>query len=375
MPPSGRLIYKEIEIGETLMNSFLPKTLKILIPTLFLTVFSNCTVRTLYLSLNDHLTAPAKPTCEWKQGKADPTEKRSIDSLISSNKQLQTLLVIKDNNVQFEWYKKGFSESTAHNLKSATKSVVSILTGIAIEKGYLTLDTDLKSLFPKTKMDSLTGKVTIRDLLTMQGGFPYNESGYYWLVCSSPNPVKGILDQRRHIEPGDSSEYSNVSANLLGYAVSKATNMKLEEFARKFLFSPLEIQYSCWANDLVGNAVSAGDLFLCPRDLAKIGNLMLKKGNINGKQIVSEKWVEESTLKKTILSAFPCHLEYGYLWWLDNNYILGAFCAIGFGGQIIYVSPLDNMIIVATSTMTASGWPIVLEVIRKMVRLNKMVIN
>jgi len=63
----------------------------------------------------------------------------------------------------------------------------------------------------------------------MQGGFPYNESGYYWLVCSSPNPVKGILDQRRHIEPGDSSEYSNVSANLLGYAVSKATNMKLEE--------------------------------------------------------------------------------------------------------------------------------------------------
>jgi CubicO group peptidase (beta-lactamase class C family) len=352
------------------MNNFLLKSAKHLFLPIFLSLISNCTVRTLYLSATDHLNSPVKPTCEWEHGKTELAIKHSVDSLILTNQRLQSLLVIRNDTIQFEWYKKGFTESTAHNIKSATKSVVSLLTGIAIDNGYLTLDTELKNLFSKTEMDSLTGKVTIRDLLTMHGGFPYTEYSYYWMICSSLNPIKSTLHQRRKIEPNDSSEYSNISANLLGYAVAKATNMKLEEFANKFLFSPLGIHYHAWANDLRGNNACAGDLFLCPRDLAKIGYLMLKKGKLNGKQIVSENWVQESTSKKTIVKDFPSSLDYGYLWWLDNKHTPGAFCAIGSGGQILYVSPIDNTIIIATSTLTASGWPIVLEIIRKVIKLN-----
>jgi CubicO group peptidase (beta-lactamase class C family) len=312
-----------------------------------------------------------KPVSSWDKSKTEIAAKHSIDSLILKNAQLKSLLIIKNDTIQFEWYKKGFSENTAHNIKSATKSIVALLTGIAVDKGYLKLDTDLKSLFPKIKMDSLTAKVTVRDLLTMQAGFPYDEQSYYWLVCSSLNPVKSTLTKRRKINPGDISEYSNKSSNLLGYAVAKATNMKLEDFADKNLFSPLGITFNVWANDLRGNNATAGDLFLCPRDLAKIGNLMLNEGKLNGQQIISKSWVQESVSKKTILKEFPCNLEYGYLWWLDNKSNPSAFCAIGFGGQILYVSPLDNTIIVTTSMFASSGWPVVLETIREILKLTK----
>jgi CubicO group peptidase (beta-lactamase class C family) len=154
----------------------------------------------------------------------------------------------------------------------------------------------------------------------------------------------------------------------LGLAVAKAANMKLEEFADKFLFSPLGIRYHEWENDLQGNTVCAGDLFLCPRDFAKIGYLMLKKGAINGDRIVSENWIKESSLKKNVVRDFPSDVEYGYLWWLDNKYSSGAFFALGSGGQILYISPQDNAVIVATSALS-SDWSVALNVVRKVLKI------
>jgi CubicO group peptidase (beta-lactamase class C family) len=313
----------------------------------------------------------AKPLCTWEKSKVELNTKLSIDSLVLANKHLQSFLVVQDDKIKYERYKKGFSESTAHNLKSATKSIVSLLTGIAIDKGYLTLNTNLKTLFGnEMKVDSLTGTVTIRNLLTMQGGFPYID--YYRLICCSRNPIKATLQKRRNCVPGDSTLYSDISANLLGCAVAKATKMKLEDFAATFLFSPLGIQYHVWVNDLKGNNSCAGDLFMCPRDFAKVGSLMLHKGQANGQQIVSEKWVAESISPKTTIPlSFKNNLEYGYLWWVDNKETAGAFCAIGFGGQILYISPLDNTIIVTTSSLSAVGWPLALETIRKVIKLNR----
>ncbi len=339
---------------------------KLVFLTIFLCLFLNCTIRTIYLSTTDHLKSPTEPACEWMEGSLEPTIKHSVDSLILAKKQLQSLLVLKNDTIRFEWHKKGYSESTAHNIKSATKSVASLLTGIAIDNGFLTVDTHLKDIFPNVPMDSTTGNVTVRDLLTMHGGFPYSEYGYFWLIWTSLDPVASIIKQRRKIEPCDSSEYSNVGANLLGLAVAKVTNMKLEEFASKFLLSPLGIQYYVWEKDLRGNTVCAGDLFLCPRDFAKIGYLMLKKGTLNGKRIVSDDWINESTQIKCVVKEYPSDLGYGYLWWLDNKHTPGAFFALGSGGQILYVSPNDNTVIVATSTLS-SDWAITLDMVRKVI--------
>jgi CubicO group peptidase (beta-lactamase class C family) len=354
------------DINNSHMNHILFKKIIHLFLPIVICIFSNCTIRAIFLSATDHLKSPTEPACEWMDGSLEPMIKHSVDSLILAKKHLQSLLVLKNDTIRFEWYKKGYSESTAHNIKSATKSIASLLTGIAIDNDFLTLDTHLKNIFPNVPMDSTTGNVTVRDLLTMHGGFPYSEYGYFWLICTSLDPVASIIKQRRKIEPCDSSEYSNVGANLLGLIVAKATNMKLEEFASKFLLSPLGIQYYVWEKDLRGNTVCAGDLFLCSRDFAKIGNLMLKKGTLNGKRIVSDYWIKESTLKKCVVKDFPSDLEYGYLWWLDNKHTPGAFFALGSGGQILYVSPKDNTVIVATSTLS-SDWAITLDMVRKVI--------
>jgi CubicO group peptidase (beta-lactamase class C family) len=330
-------------------------------------IFTNCTIRAIYLSATDHLKFPVGPVCDWVNGSLELKTKHLVDSLLGVNKQAHSLLILKNDTLRFEWYKKGYSANTAHNVKSAAKSVTSLLTGIAIDKGFLNVDTRLKDIFPGAAVDSIAGKVTVRDLLTMHGGFPYSEYGYFWLVCTSLNPVASILKQRQRIEPGDSSVYSNIGAYLLGLAVAKAANMKLEEFADKFLFSPLGIRYHEWEKDLRGNTVCAGDLFLCQRDFAKIGYLMLKKGAINGDRIVSEEWIKESTLKKNVVKDFPSDLDYGYLWWLDNMHSPGAFFALGSGGQILYISPQDNAVIVVTSALS-SDWFVALNVARKVLK-------
>jgi CubicO group peptidase (beta-lactamase class C family) len=331
-----------------------------------------CTIKTTYLSFQDHIKKEEPKTYNWESAPADSLTTAAIDTLVKATRHLQSFLVLKDDKVIYELYKNGLTYRMPHNLKSVSKSIVSILTGIAIEKGFLSLNTDLNSLFGKEiNIDSSCAKVTIQQLLTMQGGFPEIGSRYYWIVCASFNPIKSTLKIRRNIKPGDSTEYSDVGANLLGYAVSRASKMKLEEFARRNLFSSLGILSDKWVRDLQGNNAAAADIFMCPRDLARIGYLMLHKGKVNGQQIVSEKWIDESITPRTVIPGFPENLAYGYLWWLDNKANKNAFCAIGWGGQILYVSPDDNLIFVASSTIKNRGWPSILEIIRSIVILNR----
>jgi CubicO group peptidase (beta-lactamase class C family) len=340
--------------------------------SLCLCLFTQCTIGTTYLSFQDHLKKEALKTFTWRSEPTDSLTSFAIDTLARSINHLQSFLVLKDDKVVYESYRHGLTYKMPHNLKSVSKSITSLLTGIAIEKGYFSLSTDLKSIFGKeANVDSSCSKVSIQNLLTMQGGFPEIGSRYYWIVCASFNPVKSTLRIRRNVKPGDSTEYSDVGANLLGYAVSRTSKMKLEEFARRYLFSPLGISSDKWVTDLRGDNTSAADIFMCPRDLARIGYLMLHRGNVNGRQIVSEKWVDESVRPRTVIPGFPENLGYGYLWWLDSAANNNAFCAIGWGGQILYVSPDDNMIFVGLSNLKNRGWPIILEMIRKIVKLNR----
>lgn len=288
-----------------------------------------------------------------------------VDSSVQQRKNMHSLIVIKDDTIIYEYYKKGFTPRIPHNIKSASKSIVSLLAGIAIEKGYFSLDSDLGTIFDKkAKFDSVTSKVTIRQLLTMQAGFPDIGPRYYWIVCFSPDPIQSTVNKRRKIIPGVTTEYSDIGANLLGYAIAEASNMKLEDFAEKYLFSPLGITSDIWVTDLQGNNASAGDIFMCPRDLARIGYLMLHQGIINGRQIVSRNWIDESITAKTIIPHYSDELSYGYLWWIDNKMNNNAFSAIGHGGQFLYVSPEDKMVVVASSSLTGDGWLPVLEMIR-----------
>jgi CubicO group peptidase (beta-lactamase class C family) len=328
-------------------------------------IMNGCTPRTFYLSLQDHISKEATNVYDWEVSEMQSENKSRIDSLVYARENLHSFLIIKDDKLQYEWYAKGFSQNILCNLKSASKSIVSLLVGIAIENGKLQIDTDLKKIFGgSVRMDSLTEKVTIEQLLTMKGGFPYIGIGYLLIVCSSLNPTKSIIKKRIAVSANDSAVYSDISVNLLGYAISEAVNMKLEEYARRELFLPLGIHSDTWVKDMRGNNATAGDIFLCPRDLARIGFLMLHKGKIGDQRIISEQWIEKSTTSKTDIAQFPSDLRYGYLWWLDKNKDCSAFCAIGSGGQILYISPIDNAIVVMTSSLKSNNWHSGLQMIR-----------
>ena len=331
-----------------------------------MSIMTGCTSRTFYLSLKDHISKEAAVVYDWEVSQIKFDNKARIDSMVFARKNLHSFLILKNDKLQYEWYAKGFTQKTLCNLKSASKSIVSLLAGIAIENGKLQIGTDLKKIFGSSvRTDSLTEKVTIEQLLTMKGGFPYIGIGYYRIVCSSLNPTKSIIERRKAVSPDDSAVYSDISVNLLGYAVSQAVDRKLEEFARKELFLPLGIHSDTWVKDLRGNNATAGDIFLCPRDLARIGYLMLHKGKIGNQRIISEQWVENSTTPKTDIAQLPSDLRYGFLWWIDKNKDCRAFCAIGSGGQILYISPLDNAVVVMTSSLKPNNWHSGLQMIRE----------
>lgn len=339
---------------------------KPLLLAVFILFVTGCTSRTFYLSLQDHVKQEAPVVYDWEVSDIHPQSRNRIDSLVNARRELRSFLILKDDRLVYERYAAGFTARIPHNLKSASKSIVSLLAGIAIDQGKLHLSTDLNTLFGENvKMDSSAGKVTIEQLLTMRGGFPYTGRGYCWMVCTSLDPVKSSIAKRKTTQQDDSAMYSDISANLLGYAISHAVGMRLEEFARKELFVPLGIRSSVWERDARGNNASASDIFLCPRDLARIGFLMLHHGKVGDQQIISDRWIDLSTTPKTDVAGFPTDVRYGFLWWIDTNKTPEAYCAIGYGGQILYVSPLDNAVVVMTSSLKSNDWHSGLQMLRE----------
>ncbi len=194
-------------------------------------------------------------------------------------------------------------------------------------------------------------------LLTMTSGIEWDEETYTYgnpkndatFMENSPDPVKFILDRPIIREPGTQFQYSGANSMLLSAIMKEVTGMSLEVFAKSNLFDPLEINRYQWDSYVDGHTNTDGGLGLRPRDMAKIGQLMLNKGQWNGDQIISQEWVNESTQAHT--SVMP-GIQYGYHWWLENQAILfenvEPYFAAGYGGQLITVYPDQNMIIIVT---------------------------
>lgn len=201
-------------------------------------------------------------------------------------------------------------------------------------------------------------KITLKDVLTMTAGLKWNESVPYsnWenthtQMTSSGNWIDFVLNLPLVEKPGDHFKYNTGTSNLLAIIIKQATGMGIDAFARKYLFEPLGITKSRWFRDSQGNPCSGGSnggVFLRPRDMAKIGQLFLDRGKWNGKTIISESWVKESTAKQR------GNTHYGYLWWRGagyfNNKTIPYFFASGYGGQAIYVVPDLDLVVGMTSS-------------------------
>lgn len=260
-----------------------------------------------------------------------------------------------------------YKQSELHTLQSVTKSVSSILLGIALDLNEdYNIETKVMPFFKDYEFNSKDlrkNDITIEDLLTMRSGLEWNEDDYNDpindcdLLEKSDEWIQYVLNKPTDTIPGTKFEYNSGASVLLGKITRNITGKRIDKWAEEKLFEPLGITDYYWKETPDGEIDTEGGLYLKAEDLAKIGSLFLNKGKWDGKQIVSESWVTTSTspLVKDVKPESGSDMGYGYQWWIPEYTIDGktnVYAGNGYGGQYLMVAPEYNLIIVF------NGWNI-----------------
>lgn len=283
---------------------------------------------------------------------------------------LGSFIVSQNNKVIYEQYFHEANKETIFSIKSVTKSIVSVLAGIAQDKNILpNLNTPVLKILPeynvsrssfknisniegKVAHDSIRNTLTLKNLLTMQGGFDWVENSKISTAMSfSGDPVKFVLDLPFEEYPGTVFNYNSGETHLFGAALAKIVKTNLKQFATENLFRPLKMNTPQWDTDPMNRNIGGSEMFMKPEDLLKFGIMILNNGKFSGKQIVSSKWIQESTAEHAKLDSWdvmPDANGYGYYWWRRKTNGHQAFVATGYGGQLICVIPDLKMVIVTT---------------------------
>lgn len=242
-----------------------------------------------------------------------------------------------------------------HDLQSITKSVVALLVGAAIDRGMIkSLDTPVLSFFPEyTDLNSAERqRITLSDLLTMRAGLNWPIKPYLSMarrVDAAADPYRLVLEQPMVAEPGKTWRYNNGAAELVGGVVQRATGRQLDHFANEVLFEPLGITDWEWGRMANGSPGAAWGLRLKPRDLAKIGQLVLDHGSWRGRQIVSADWIKEMIAPRIVGQKS----SYAFLWWREptpkDDRSGARISGLGWGGQCLHILPRLGLVVVTTA--------------------------
>jgi CubicO group peptidase (beta-lactamase class C family) len=273
-------------------------------------------------------------------------------------------------NYYSSWWHPWHQRGDLHTLQSVTKTITSIVIGVARQKKeFPDLDTPVMNFFDASKVanvDDRKRRMTIRHLLTMSAGLEWNES----LPYSDPNNtgiameasydwVKYTIDRPMAHEPGKVYHYSSGATQLLAHIFRAATGTDIEDYAARHLFAPLGIRQFYWKRSPSGLIDVEGGLYLRPRDVAKLWYLFLKNGVWEGRPLVSPEWVKDSVTPHFDL-ADPGAVgpKYGLKWWLypygkDNARL--AWAGSGFGGQRPIAFPEYDMVVVYTAWNIGTG--------------------
>jgi CubicO group peptidase (beta-lactamase class C family) len=276
---------------------------------------------------------------------------KHLDKKFTKDK-INSCLVYSKDTIVYEYYRNNKLKEKLHKVNSVTKSVISILTGIAIDKGYIKgVAQPISDFLPD--MEEEKKRITIEHLLTMTPGLDWPEfstwGGRPMPMINSKNWVKFILERKMIEEPGENMYYNSGASHLLGAILQKATGQKATEFAEKYLFNPLGMKEYDWYSDSKGIVIGGFGLSLKAEDMLKIGKLMLQGGYWEGKSILSKSWIETSTSRK--IDTYYKFGSYGYHWWVleNENKKHHTFFAMGYGGQYIIIDPEHELITVFTS--------------------------
>ena len=273
---------------------------------------------------------------------------------------IRALVLARGGCAIFEYYRADIGAGTLSPVHSVTKSVLSILVGIAIDKGFLRLDEKLSELLPETaegNIDPRIRDITVRDLLTMSAGFDPTGGWSYASRIRIPSSEswRWMLELPMKYPPGSQFNYDESDVNLLSVVLTRAIGQDAGRFAERNLFGPLDIAEHPWAADADGYLLGGTSLFLTARDMAKIGLLYLQHGRWGEKQILSDAFVLDSTMKHNE-GGPPIHAAYGYLWWVKKTKAdQDAFFAAGSGSQLIYVVPKLDLVVALAAESIPGG--------------------
>jgi len=264
---------------------------------------------------------------------------------------IRSLLIVRNGRLVAESYCKSANDLySLHNIKSATKSITSILTGILLDMGELdSLESRLSDYMPGYFDDNPKKReITLKHVLTMETGLHFDDNVHTReMLYNRGSSLKYVLEKKLVFDPGSGWYYGDGNPQLVSGLIWELTGKSESEFAEEYLFAPLSITDYHWEITHDGLTLGSIGLWLTPRDMAKIGLLMARRGAWEGSQVVSEAWVEESTRRQSSFS------NYGYYWYPIED---KAFYAEGHGGQLIWVYPDYDLVIVITSDPYTKSW-------------------
>lgn len=283
-----------------------------------------------------------------------------VPAAVTANSGISAILVMRHGQPVMEQYWNGYDKDTLHDMRSATKSITSLLVGMAIDQHYLggvddTVSQWLAADYPGAPV--LTRGLVLKNLLMMQSGLACNDwdgssPGNEEHMYGAQDWVQFWLNLPQATAPGTVTSYCTGNPVALGHVLVNATHQSVQSFAQANLLGPLGITSARWNTYDNGTQTdTGGHMHMRPRDMIKIGQLALQRGRWNGTQLVSAAWIDESTSAHGAFDSAPPD-GYGYLWWhateLWKTTPLDMFYANGAGGQFIFVVPQLDLVAVMT---------------------------
>ncbi len=317
------------------------------------------------------------PTAEWKR--ASP-ESQGMDSnaLLETIRRkdfdavgLHSLLVIRNGYIVTEAYRYPYTASTRHIMNSVTKSFTSTTLGIAIDDGLIKgVHERVIPFFAKKydlPADVRNRELTIEDLLTMRSGMNWNDnapSGFsYNGLVSSEDWTRFALGAPMLTKRGQMFDYNTGNSQILAGILDEVTDGHYEDYARAKLLDPIGIRDYTWIKDPTGVPAGGHGLAMTSEDLARLGFLYLNEGRWEGKRVVSGKWTRTAVIPRVeSRQDFNRGYSYAYHWWVMGK---NVFSAQGYGGQMLFVFPEKDLIVVTTANLDYRMYMQIYEMILK----------
>ena len=296
----------------------------------------------------------------------------SLDSVISVEEFLEDLryeglMVLNHGEIVFEEYWNGFKESETHILNSITKSIISIVVGIAIDEGLIESKDDRITKYLPDFKGTWYDNVTVDDCLDMVSGVRWERDipmmldfSFRW-GWNLTSPQKHLLNLDSWFEPGEQMVYNSMDPLIVGLVLkSVIKDRTISQYINEKLWEPIGAEDDAFFNYLNENDIETtwAGMYATMRDLAKVGLLFLEKGNWNGEQIISEQWVNQSFTahRETTMPKVDYSLEWNYdthgwgynnYWWLPDDTQGDEIFGFGLGGQTLYINRSKDLVIVS----------------------------